>query len=329
MKGKSHKLLPDIGLCMIAKDSESVVDSALRSAARICRDLVLVDTGSKDATPSIASRFGADVYFYEWNNDFSAARNYGLSLIRNEWILVLDSDEVIDYDSFVRYFYVFDDITIGGINLIIENALNDNSYNASVKHRYTRIFRNDRRIRFQGKIHEQVRDSIEESGYKIFESDIRIFHSGYSEISEQKLERNISMLRQEVSTNPGDPWYKYHLAESEFSAKNYPAAKSLFSSIINSPELSVEQTERARLRLAQIALSANNTTEAHKMLEFRSNDADHEGFRQFIKAAAFITEQNFADAYLLYSSEAVRSSSLVDKEIVDKALGLLASLLHR
>jgi len=329
MKGKSHKLLPDIGLCMIARDSESVIDSALRSAARICRNLVLIDTGSKDATPAIASRFGADVYYFEWCNDFSAARNYGLNLMRNEWILVLDSDEVIDYDSFVRYFYVFDDITVGGINLIIENTLNDNSYNASIKHRYTRIFRNDRRIRFTGKIHEQVRSSIEESGYSIFDSDIRIFHSGYSEISEQKLERNISMLRQEVSSNPGDPWYKYHLAESEFAAKNYAAAKALFGGIVNSPELTIEQTERARLRLGQIALSSNNTSEAHKMLEFRSEDSDHEGFRQFIKAAALITEQNFADAYRLYSSEAVRKSSLVDKEIVEKALGLLGSLLNR
>jgi hypothetical protein len=65
------------------------------------------------------------------------------------------------------------------------------------------------------------------------------------------------------------------------------------------------------------------------MLEFRSADPDHEGFRQFIKAAAFITEQNFAEAYLLYSTDAVRQSSLVDKEIAEKALGLLASLMHR
>ncbi len=57
------------------------------------RELIVVDTGSSDDTPSIAERCGARVFSFPWNNDFSAARNFSLRQANEPWILVLDADE--------------------------------------------------------------------------------------------------------------------------------------------------------------------------------------------------------------------------------------------
>jgi glycosyltransferase involved in cell wall biosynthesis len=37
-----------------------------------------VDTGSQDGTKNIAGNYGAKVFDYTWNNNFSAARNYSI-----------------------------------------------------------------------------------------------------------------------------------------------------------------------------------------------------------------------------------------------------------
>src|SRR5690606_4006955 len=65
----------------------------LRSVAGFVDEVVVVDTGSVDATPAIAERLGARVDHVPWTGDFSAARNRSLDLARGEGILYVDADE--------------------------------------------------------------------------------------------------------------------------------------------------------------------------------------------------------------------------------------------
>ncbi len=86
---------PTISLCMIAKDEESFIGDCISSVLPIINQVVLVDTGSTDKTIEIAKNLGAEVYYQDWQNDFSVARNVSLQYATSDWILVLDSDEVI------------------------------------------------------------------------------------------------------------------------------------------------------------------------------------------------------------------------------------------
>jgi glycosyltransferase involved in cell wall biosynthesis len=66
-----------------------------------CDDIVVVDSGSSDATVSIAQARGARVLSRPFDN-FSAQRNFGLETgaLRHDWVLHLDADEVVT-DKFV------------------------------------------------------------------------------------------------------------------------------------------------------------------------------------------------------------------------------------
>jgi glycosyltransferase involved in cell wall biosynthesis len=66
-----------------------------------CDDVVVVDSGSTDATVSIAESHGARVLTRPFD-DFSAQRNFGLDAggLRHDWVLHLDADEVVT-DAFV------------------------------------------------------------------------------------------------------------------------------------------------------------------------------------------------------------------------------------
>jgi glycosyltransferase involved in cell wall biosynthesis len=62
-------------------------------------ECLIIDDGSTDSTPQIASRFvGGDArfrYFHQTNKGPSASRNRGLSLARGDLIQFLDADDVI------------------------------------------------------------------------------------------------------------------------------------------------------------------------------------------------------------------------------------------
>ena len=62
-----------------------------------------MDTGSTDRTKDIATVYGAQVFDFNWRDDFAAARNFSIAKASGEWILIMDADEVIspmDYTAF-------------------------------------------------------------------------------------------------------------------------------------------------------------------------------------------------------------------------------------
>ena len=85
----------DWSLAMIVRDAEAEIGQVLDDAAVICDELIVVDTGSKDATKSVAIGHGARVVDFEWVDDFSAARNFAFDHCTGQWILWLDADDRI------------------------------------------------------------------------------------------------------------------------------------------------------------------------------------------------------------------------------------------
>ena len=68
-------------------------------SADLVDEIVVVDTGSTDATAAVASRFGARVYPFPWVDSFAAARNESLRHARGDWIFWLDGDERLDEEN--------------------------------------------------------------------------------------------------------------------------------------------------------------------------------------------------------------------------------------
>jgi len=90
----------DLGLCMIVKDEENRIDGCLRDIVYLFKDIVIIDTGSKDRTREILrSRYGIDPIVKNLRpGEFEGcdARNLASSLIKTPFIMALDADERID-----------------------------------------------------------------------------------------------------------------------------------------------------------------------------------------------------------------------------------------
>ena len=64
---------------MIVKNEEKILDRCLSTVVDLVDEVVIVDTGSTDATKEIAARYTDKIYDFRWIDDFSAARNFAFS----------------------------------------------------------------------------------------------------------------------------------------------------------------------------------------------------------------------------------------------------------
>ncbi len=84
-----------IAACLIVRDAEADLAWCLGSLSGEVDEIVVVDTGSQDATRSIARRFTKHVFSHAWQDDFAAARNFALSKAHGTWAFCIDSDECL------------------------------------------------------------------------------------------------------------------------------------------------------------------------------------------------------------------------------------------
>jgi glycosyltransferase involved in cell wall biosynthesis len=80
---------------VLTYNSERHLDAVLTSVRELVDDLVIVDSGSHDATRDIAARHGARFTVRQLDS-FSTQRAFALDLCRHPWVLCLDSDELAD-----------------------------------------------------------------------------------------------------------------------------------------------------------------------------------------------------------------------------------------
>lgn len=84
-----------LSLCMIVKNEQEVLARCLQSARDVFDELVIVDTGSTDATIEISGCFGAEIIEEPWRDDFSHARNLAFSGAKMQYVFWLDADDVL------------------------------------------------------------------------------------------------------------------------------------------------------------------------------------------------------------------------------------------
>jgi len=201
---------------MIVKNEAEVLGRCLESVRGLVTECVVVDTGSTDETVAIARRHGARVLTTTWQDDFSLARNLGLAAAQTPWILVLDADEVLEPGASDALRAAIEG-QHGGYLLPLENMTGSGTDHERQTVMLLRLFRNDSRIRYRGRVHEQVTAGLAEAGYTIGTATARIRHDGYlaSRVSARdKHARNLSLLQATLADSPEDPYAWYQLAKT-------------------------------------------------------------------------------------------------------------------
>jgi glycosyltransferase involved in cell wall biosynthesis len=88
-----------LAVAIITKNEEENILLCLQSIS-FAEQIVIVDSGSTDATLSIAKEFGCEIYSEAWQG-FGPQKQTAIEKCRQPWILVLDADERIPPDTAV------------------------------------------------------------------------------------------------------------------------------------------------------------------------------------------------------------------------------------
>ena len=206
MERKLHIQRPrqTLALSMIVKNAEDMLHRTLKSVEDLVDEIIVIDTGSEDSTKEIARKYTDKVYDGSdpLVEGFETPRNETLKHITSDWILWIDSDEVL----------------LRGENL--RKYLRDNIYNGySIKqHHFSavppnifipdlpiRVFRTDRGIKWYGVVHEHVEIELNES-VKVSNliSDVDIGHDGYltEGIRRKRFDRNYKLILRDREKYP-------------------------------------------------------------------------------------------------------------------------------
>ena len=89
----------NISVVVLAKNNEQTIKKTLESLSKF-DDVVVYDNGSSDNTKNIAKSF-SNVNLIEGEfKGFGWTKNQAASFAKNDWILIIDSDEVVDNELF-------------------------------------------------------------------------------------------------------------------------------------------------------------------------------------------------------------------------------------
>lgn len=226
--GRAGRATVQLTACLIARDEEVRLPACLDSLRGAVDRIVVVDTGSTDATVEIAERFGATVGRFTWCDDFAAARNHALELCEGDWVLWIDADERLTPESVGPIREAMTRPWMGGYSIEIANFLEDDAESATFEHHPVRLFRRHPKARFEGRIHEQIYPSLERQGLPMAElPGARILHDGYRPaemIGRDKLTRTVRMLEREVREHPNDGFQWFNLANAYVAGRRWVEA---------------------------------------------------------------------------------------------------------
>ena len=247
---------PRVSATLIVRDEAAVLADCLRSLLTVADEIVVVDTGSRDASRQIAVAYGARVFDLPWQDDFAAARNHALDQATGDWALYIDADERVRGIDRSELHARLDDPELVACTVRFHPRT---GFTAYPEHR---LFRRDDRIRFAGAIHETMMPSINAlvaaGAGRIGTSGLTIDHVGYDGDQSHKLDRNEPLLRKQIAADPRRTYLWWHLGTVERDRGRLAAAEAAWTKGVAlvrakaapEPEDALCFIELAKLRLA-------------------------------------------------------------------------------
>ncbi len=269
--------------CLIVRNEERFLPACLASLAGIADRVVVVDTGSSDRTIELARQQGADVFPFEWCDDFAAARNFSISTVRAGFVLAIDADERLGPGAgrVLKQALRTDRLDLGLLPLHDAQKLDSSppAVLSGVERRgepvlLPRLLRRTDDLHWEGIVHEQVSAWLTACARRVEIVEAPLVH--YGAVPElrrdrNKDQRNRELLERHLLTHPGDVVMRTFFARELVRAGERSVA--LLQTTQAWSELLALGQDAARLNVVQAAtlhawllLEARRTAEALEVL---------------------------------------------------------------
>jgi len=146
-----------LSIIIVARNEQEMIEDCLKSAVWV-DELILLDTGSNDKTIKIAESYGAKIILSQTKErDFAAWHNQGKKEAKNDWLFKLDADERITPELQKEIQMVIKNreylvYALPRRNFLLGEPM---SYGGWYPDYQIRLFKKEKLIRWEGKLHER------------------------------------------------------------------------------------------------------------------------------------------------------------------------------
>lgn len=278
-----------LNAAIIGKNEQQSLPKCLKSLEGF-DEIYYTDTGSTDRSVSLAKHAGAHVSFREWDDDFSAARNFNLDQIpKDEWVFIIDCDEYLPEGELEK---IKKGIQKSKTGRLFANVFNENT---GGHHAHLRLFKNN--IRYKDAWHTHI-------PVKHFElTTINIMHK--PSINHKKdPERNFRIVEKIKEKTPR---IKFMLARELMGHKRFEEALKLFQEYLDEAPMT-QQTSEALVFAGQCLFQLQRDSEAQDavLMALKFNPE----FKEALIAMASFSEPWKMKAWVKYAKMASNYGTL-------------------
>lgn len=227
---------PTITLAIICKNEEENIVRLLKSVDNIFDEICITDTGSTDLTIQMIKNikylkqrfYDIKLSHYEWDDDFSAARNFNFSQATSDFIYWMDADDIItDKEKSNMQNLKLDS------DIIISNYI----YSPNVQVPRERIIRRSLNLQWQGQIHESIPIYNHLKILKLTETNnIGPTHLKSEEDIQKDKGRNERILLKSLQKER-NPRNLFYYASELWDQAKWTESIQIFKEYLNSPDI--------------------------------------------------------------------------------------------
>jgi glycosyltransferase involved in cell wall biosynthesis len=199
---------------MIVKNEAAQLATCLASVQG-ADEIVVVDTGSTDATIALAQAHGATVYAgpeFAWRDDFAWSRNQSLDRCTGDWVLVIDADEELEPGGIAKVRAACAATALDALYFDTVAAGHPTQVHPSI-----RCFRRLPTTRWRGRCHNYLTLATGER------TALRITY-GHSPAHQADPDRALRILTAAVAEDPAATRERYYLAREHWYRGHWRAA---------------------------------------------------------------------------------------------------------
>jgi len=291
-----------LGLNIIVGPGEAEeLERCLKSCQGELFDEIVVTNTSKDEKVQEVIDEYADIKpYFEWVNNFSAARNYSFSHSTTEFIMWVDADDIIKPSEYKKLLELkksgrFDNIDIALIDYIY---FHDDEDKPVVVLPRERIVRNTESIKWHDPIHEYI--SID--GKRLERFPIHIDHYRTKPYDPN---RNLKLLEQEYKKDSCSTRFKFYYGKELADNRRYDEAIPILEEYVSNGKGFIDNLSVACTRLSRYYYHIKKDFEAAKRyalkgIGFNSMYAEH-----FVVVGDIYAEKSEFESAIRYYKEAL------------------------
>ena len=201
---------PEVGCAVIARADDPLQRASLRASLRSVSSVtdecvVVLDDRSPSETAAELRELGAHVVRRRWTNDFAAARNAVHPHVKAQWLVLIDSDEVLVRSGDLAR--AIESARDGGHQAVLARVRAvDGDGGSELLWQFRAYDRNT--CHWMYPVHNEL------FGMESVVPTTALFHASYVGTATEKAARSLPLLHEQEGANPTEPRWAHFLAQT-------------------------------------------------------------------------------------------------------------------